>query len=115
MPGPSKAIAPANPDAPEVANPFHRPLPPGVRETDPEAWAQRHRESEEQYLYLKRMVVGFARFHRYCPLKACRRAGECRSPTVECHDANVKELRKEVYPAMRVVVRAALRAKGLMP
>ena len=97
---------------PEPRPVIHGPLPSGVNETDPAAHAQRRREREESDLWRKRLVVEWCKVYEYCPRKACRRSGACRSPTVACHDEAKPVLDELFYPQFRA---ALLQRKGGTP
>ena len=77
------------------------PLPEGVAETDPAAHAQRRRENQGHAIWRKRLVAEWCRLHRACPRSACRRAGNCASPVVACHDEAKEALDELFYPAFR--------------
>jgi hypothetical protein len=91
---------------------MHAPLPPGVTERDPAAWAQRRQEYEEKWAHVRRLMVDFLEFHKYCPRHACRRVGACQSKTVACHEEAFPILREHFYPRLRAAMRAAKTGAG---
>ncbi len=84
-----------------VPRPELQPLPIGVKESDPEARAQRSREYRAQQYWFERAVVDFIDHWRWCPRTACRRARSCKTANVACHREHGAELREIIYPWLR--------------
>ena len=94
-----KYVRPPRPDTSLLDTPFTTLL------DDPVRLAERTRQVNALRRYVNLLIMDWIEFHKICPRKACRRAGACRSPTVECHEENFETLKEHFYPDLLKLIR----------
>jgi hypothetical protein len=87
------------PDTSLLDTPFTRLL------HDPVLLEARTRQNRALDRHTDRIIMDWLEFHQICPRHACRRAGICKSPTVECHEENFATLKEHFYPKLLKALR----------
>lgn len=80
-------------------------IPPGASEDTEEGNALMAAWVARTPFFVQHWLVDFYQFHKYCPRKACRREGACRSARFVCYDEAEPWLRENVYPEIRRLIR----------
>jgi hypothetical protein len=79
---------------PVTALSAHAPAPTGDADAFFAAYAAQ--PPEGQAVFRKVLVVGEFEMWRTCPIEACRRAGACRGPEIDCFDDRRAELKQAI-------------------